>query len=372
MSKRAEQVEQSNAHFLGKKLIEMVPVVSENNKILFPCKERRARRLMERDEAKPHFRHGIFCIKLIRKETERREEYPAVALGVDPGSKREGYTVATTKSVVLNITTNTPDWVKDHVETRRRLRRSRRYRKTPYRQMKSNRSILKATNRIPPSTLARWNAKLRLIKQLLKILPITIINVEDIKATTKKGKKWNLSFSPLEVGKSWFYSELEKLGVKLVKTQGYATKQHRDQRGFKKSKTKLDYRWEAHNVDSHSLCEMALGTSIKPYHGLYKTEFLEYHRRQLHIQNPIKGKVRKQYGGTVSLGISRGSVLKHKDKLCYLGGTSRGKVSIHSIITGKRINQNTNTRDIKVMYNNKQRTQFLPWSKPWVSLRNFS
>jgi hypothetical protein len=347
----------------------MVPVLDKNKKPLMPCTEKRARKLMEKGQAIAYWQKGIFCIKLMREPSDRK--YQTVALGIDPGSKREGYTIATEKHVVLNITTNTPYWVKQHIETRRALRKARRQRKTPYRACRSNRAS--STNKIHPSTKARWQAKLRIISQLVKILPITIINVEDVAAITRKGKiKWNKSFSPLEVGKKWFYGEISKLGIKLVKTQGFDTKQHRDTRGLIKSKKKLDFTWEAHNVDSHSLAEMAIGKSINPYYGLYKIEFLEYHRRQLHVQNPIKGNIRKPYGTTVSSGMSRGSVVKYKNKMAYLGGSSKGKVAIHSIITGKRINQFANIGDIKIMHITKWRTQFLPRLKSWVSLRNFS
>ncbi len=341
----------------------MVPVLDSNKKPLMPCSEKRARRLMEKKEAIAYWQKGIFCIKLLKEPSDRK--YQAVALGIDPGSKREGYTAATEKDIVLNITTNTPTWVKGHIETRRTLRRSRRNRKTPYRACRSNRSTLKKLNRIPPSTKARWQAKLRVIKQLLKILPITVINVEDIKAATKLGKKkWNVSFSPLEQGKNWFYTELQTLVPQLIKTEGKETKQHRDSRGFEKSKKKLDYIWEAHNSDSHSLAEIAIRKEVKPFYGMYKVEFLEYHRRQLHVQNPIKGNVRKKYGTTVSLGMSRGSVLRYEGELTYLGGSSKGKVSIHDIITGKRITQNADKRDIKVLHITKQRTQLLPSLKP--------
>ena len=95
----------------------MVPVVDTNNIPLMPCSEKRARHLMSKGQAKPYWQKGIFCIKLLKEPSNRK--YQEVALGVDPGSKREGYTVATSKSVILNITTNTPDWVKAHVETRK-------------------------------------------------------------------------------------------------------------------------------------------------------------------------------------------------------------------------------------------------------------
>lgn len=335
----------------------MVPVLDQNKQPLMPCSEKRARRLMEKGEAVAYWQIGIFCIRLL-KEPSNRHSQP-VALGIDPGSKREGYTVATEKHVVLNITTNTPNWVKEHVETRRILRRSRRSRKTPYRMCRSNRSTLRSANRVPPSTKARWNAKLRIIKQLQKILRITIINVEDICAITKEGKtKWNQSFSPLEIGKQWFYSEVEKLGVELVKTEGYDTKAHRDIRGFKKSKEKLEYIWEAHNVDSHSLAEMVLKANVKPFLGMYKIQFLEYHRRQLHVANYAKGGKRKPYGTTVSLDLQRGSTVIYKNQLAYIGGSSKGKIAIHDIETGKRINQNGKRTDIVLLYARKYTTTY--------------
>jgi len=351
-----------------------VPVLNQNNKPLFPTSERRARRLIKTNRAKVYWQKGIFCIKLLKEESKQREVYLDLVLGIDTGSKREAYTVASEKAVILNITTNTTEWVKAHVETRRVLRRSRRYRKTPYRKCRSNRKAFRE-NRVPPSTKSRWDCKLNIIKLLCRILPITCVNIEDISASTKKGqKRWNSSFSPLEVGKKYFDSEFNRLypDIFLVKTKGYDTKIQRDKRKFIKSKKKLDYTWETHNVDSHCLCELALGLNVKPYLGLYRIDFLEYHRRVIQRQNPGKKGERTKYGSTISLGLSRGSVIRYKGKFGYLGGTSKDRVSIHSIITGKRISQNIKIGDIDVLYNSKRRVQFLPRLKSWVSLHHFS
>jgi RRXRR protein len=347
----------------------MVPVLDSNNVPLMPCSEKRARLLMQRGQAEAYWQKGIFCIRLSKEPSNRK--YQEVALGIDPGSQREGYTAITKKSVVLNITTNTPYWVKEHIETRRMLRKNRRYRKTPYRACRKNRATLRA-NRLPPSIKARWGTKLRIIKQLSNILPLTHINVEDMKAETKEGEnRWNRSFSPLATGKNWFYAELVKLGIFPSKTEGYQTKEHRDERGFGKIKDKLAYVWEAHNVDSHALAEMALATEVNPFRSLYRIDFLEYHRRQLHVAKFTKGGLRKQYGGTVSLGMTRGSMVKWKGKLVYLGGFSKGKVSVRSVITGKRIRQFVNIVDIVVLHMTKRRVQLVPQTKSWASLHNF-
>lgn len=280
-------------------------------------------------------------------------------MGLDPGSKREGYTVLTKNNVVVNITTDTKDWVKKHVEIRRMFRRTRRSRKAPYRKCRSNR--LRNRKFIPPSTKTRWNTKLLMIKYLMKILPFTNINIEDISAKCLKGKaKWNKLFSPLEIGKNWFYSEVRNLGIKLTLTKGYDTKIARDKRGFIKTKSKLDWIWGAHNVDSHILAELALNKNIIPYKGLWRINFLEYYRRILHRKNPGINGIRSKYGGTVSLSLSRGSILKYKNILYYLGGTLKGMVSIHDINSSKRISQKIKIQEINIMYTNNRRVQYIP------------
>lgn len=337
----------------------LIPVIDKGKQPLMPCTPRRARILMRKGEAKAYWQKGIFCIRLLREPSDRNSQ--TIVLGLDPGSKREGYTVATSKHVVLSITTNTPDWIKSHIETRRNLRRSRRQRKTPYRKCRENRSSLRNSERITPSIKARWDAKLRITKFLLRILPITIINIEDIKAKTRKGEdRRNTSFSPLEVGKKFFEKEIENLNLTLIKTLGTETYKARKIRNFKKSSKKLEYIWETHNVDSHILCEIALDKKLVPYKDLYKIEFLEFHRRQLHIQNPIKGNIRRLYGGTVSSGMSRGSIIRYKEKLYSLGGESKRGISLHDINTGKRVKRSTKIKDIKMLYNSKWRAQFLP------------
>ena len=369
MSMRDERVEQSNAHFIRKRYRkQMVPVFDQDGNALFPCKERRARMLMTRKEAIPFYQKGIFCIKLIRKETKKREEYPEIVLGIDPGSKREGYTVLCEKGVVLNITSNTPCWIKSHLETRRNLRRSRRFRKTPYRKMRKNRSASKRKGRVPPSTKARWDAKIRVINLLCKILPINNIVVEDVKAKTKEGKKkWNKSFSPLEVGKKYFYNFLYQIFENVLLINGYDTAKWREFRDFKKDhKNKLSYKWEAHNVDSHSLAEMLIGKPINPVKKIHILTFLEHKRRQLHKQVPAKKNIRRVVGGTVSLGLSRGSVAIWKNQIGYIGGTSKYKyvkakedrISIHDIKishlkTDNRFVRTAKLKDIKVLCHTK-------------------
>ena len=320
-----------------------VPVLDSTKKPLMPCSEKRARKLMERNTAKPFWSKGVFCIILQKKPSSRFTQKIVVA--IDPGSKRTGVTVATEQKVILNIQLNAPDWVKSAVKLKRILRRSRRGRKTPYRKSRFNRKI----GGIPPSTKARWQAHIRVVDVLFKIIPITDVVVEDVKAITKEGKRnWNKSFSPLEVGKLWFENEVVKQGFKFYKFQGFETSKWRKSRGFEKTKAKLKDVWEAHIVDSHCLCELLIG-KIKPFKGFYRFDFLKWHRRQLHATNSVKG-IRKDYGSTVSLGIPRGMLVVHsKYGKSYVGGSSKGRLSLHGFGDGKRLCRNAKKEDCNML-----------------------
>jgi hypothetical protein len=342
----------------------MVPVTNRQGISVMPCSEKRARKMLEKGVAKAMWKNQIFYIQLLKSPSDSK--YQDVTIGIDPGSKKEGFTATTDTKVVLNITAEAVTHVKDKIETRKNLRKARRARNTPYRVCKFNRTI----GGIPPSTKARWDQKLRILVLLQKIIPITVVNLEDIQAKTKKGqKKWNKSFSPIEVGKQYFREEVKSKGLMLHETKGFETKTHRDIRGFKKTKKKLDNVWEAHCVDSHALCEMATGTEIKPFKGMYIFENFCFSRRQLHVQNFSKCGLRKEYGSAISMGIARGSLVKHlKFGLTNIGGTSKGRISLHSL-SGKRLTQSATKEDLTVLTINKWRTQFLPHVHVGVSLR---
>jgi hypothetical protein len=320
-----------------------VPVVDKTGKPLMPTIPSRARRWLKTKEATYFFKKGIFCIRLNRDPSAK--ELQEIAIGIDPGSKKEGFTVKSEAHTFLNIQADAVQHVKAAVKTRRIMRRSRRYRKTPCRKNRLNR----AKGKLAPSTKARWQWKLRIVHQLAKIFPITDIVVEDIKAITKKGsRRWNRSFSPLEIGKKWFYDKLKPYGKVHLK-QGYDTKILRDNAGLSKTKSKLSEVFEAHCVDSWVLANWLVGGHVKPDNtSIICISPIRLHRRQLHVLQFAKGSKRKAYGSTKSLEFKRGSLVKHiKLGYAYVGGTKNGKVSLHSVTTGKRLCQNAQSKDIK-------------------------
>lgn len=331
-----------------------VPVFDLDGKTpLMPTTPGRARRWIESGKATPFWRKGIFCVRLNQEPSAR--ETQEIAVGIDPGSKKEGFTVKSTSHTYLNIQADAVTWVEKHVETRRMMRNSRRLRNTPYRQRRFNRS--KSTGFLPPSTKARWQWKLRVVWWLKKLFPIVHFVVEDIKAVSKKGqKKWNQSFSPLQIGKNWFYSELSKLGS-VSTALGYETKALRDSLGLKKSGKKLANLFEAHCVDSWVLANDHVGGHTKPDNKeiIYITP-LRFHRRQLHRMNPVTGGIRHRYGGTMSLGFKRGSLVKHALKgLAYIGGYAKNLISLHDLNTGNRIFKTAKPADLRFLTFNSWR-----------------
>ena len=326
--------------------MQYLPVLSSTGERLMPCHAARARQLIRQGKAVKRHDRGIVYLVLTQRETG---ETQPVAVGVDPGSKKEAYTVQSEQHTFLNVQADAVTWVTDHVETRRNMRRVRRYRKTPYRKCRSNR--LQGHKRIPPSTRARWGWKLRICRWLARYYPISTIVVEDIAAITQAGKrKWNVAFSPLQVGKQWAYQELEQIAI-VQPVPAHYTKALRDQAGLKKSKNKLSDSWDAHCVDSFVLASYAVGGPSRPEHThiLYLVP-LRFHRRQLHRLQPEKGGIRKPYGGTISMGLKRGSWVRHpKYEICYLGGTTNGRLSLHDMHTGKRVTQHAKPRDCQVL-----------------------
>ena len=232
---------------------------------------------------------------ITNRKTRHKQD---IVVGVDPGSKKEGFTVKSEKYTYLNVQADAHNKVGKKVAKRRELRRGRRGRKCPNRKHRMNRLANK--ERIPAGTTGQGGIGSCVYWIWLSHLyPVTHICVEDIKARTWKGsKKWNQSFSPLEVGKHWFYSEIEKRW-QLFTLAGHETKAIRDRLGLKKSSNKTAETFDAHCVDSWCLAYYTIGGEpIVDTTSIFCISPLPIQRRNLHREVPKKGSVRPRYGGT--------------------------------------------------------------------------
>ena len=285
-----------------------VPVVDWNGNPLMPTKPSRARKWVKSGEATPFWKNGVWCIRLNRKPSGHYKQ--KVAVGIDPGSKKEGFTVKSQSCTYLNVQADAHTTTKRKIKKRSELRRARRGRKCRRRKWRGNRLANK--NRIPPSTMARWSWKVRIVDFLRSLYPINCCVVEDIAAKTKKGaKRWNQSFSPLEVGKKWFYQQMEERFWFFDTIKGYQTKELRDYYGLKKINQKLSSDFHAHCVDSWILATHAVGGSYPENKDVFCIAPIPIARRNLHREVPNKNGIRTRYGGTNCKGIKKGTLVKH-------------------------------------------------------------
>jgi hypothetical protein len=283
---------------------------------------------------------------------EQKPDNQSLVVGIDPGSKFEGISVVGPQDTVLNLMVEATGHVKGAVEVRRTMRRSRRHRK--WRRPKRLDNRLNRKKRLPPSTRSRWESKARVVAQLKKVLPLTDVVVEDVKAATLEGRsrEWNALFSPVQVGKEHLYRLLREMGLTIHVRDGWQTKELREQYGLQKAKRKSRQSFESHAVDAWVLAACISGAKKPSCKRLWYIVPVRLHRRQLHRLQASKGGRRKPYGGTRSLGIKRGTLVKHpKYGLCSVGGFDREKntLSLHEYRSNQRLTQGAKVKECQTL-----------------------
>lgn len=328
-------------------------------------KASRARHLIKDNQATPFFNMGIFSIKL---KKEAKEELQPIAVGIDSGSKKEAYSLLSKANHYLNIQCDAVYWVKDKMKSRAEMRRNRRSRKTPCRPLRwANRASAK--NRLAPSTKARNQLRLNIIKKLKRIYPISHCRLENISFTTVKGKgrRDNGNFSPLMVGKKWLREELIKLDLKVSCNPGMETKKLRTHYKLFKIKDKMSPKFEAHVVDSAVMAANCVGAKVadKNKDILYLKPIL-FNRRQLHKCQPAKGGIRGKVGAMNNGYFTGGSIIKllkptkstlksNPKSIFLMGGSDKnGRLSLSSLVDKcDRVIRTVNKKDIKFLSYNK-------------------
>ncbi len=325
-----------------------IPVMDVRGVPLMPCTPPKARALLKAGKARPkRNKLGLFYIQLTYVQEPNNQ---MLVVGIDPGSKFEGFSVVGKRDTVLNLMVEAPTHVKDAVKTRRTLRRARRYRL--WRRPCRSHNRLRGHRRLPPSTRSRWEAKARIVRHLLTILPLTDACMEDVQAETRPGRggHWNASFSPVQVGKEHLYQLFKGMGVVPHLRLGVVTSQLREQRGVTKTQQKNKQDFSSHAVDAWVLAASISGTTAPTCTRLWYVVPTILHRRQLTRQQASKGGVCKPYGGTMSLGFKRGTVVRHpRYGLCTVGGYDREKqrISLHAYRTNKRLTQDAKPGDCR-------------------------
>jgi len=311
-----------------------------------PCTAPKARALLKAGKAHPkRNKLGLFYLQLTYNQEPANQR---LVVGIDPGSKFEGFSVVGTRETVCNLMVEAPTHIKKAVETRRRMRRARRFRlwRRPCRSQ--NRTARR--HRLPPSTRSRWEAKARIVRHLATILPLTDAAVEDVQAGIRAGTggQWNRSFSSVQMGKEHFSRLLKEQGLSVQLYSGIVTSQLREQYKLSKTDQKAAQTFSSHAVDAWVLAGATCGAKAPTSTRLWYGVPLRLVRRQLHRMEPEKGGRRPPYGGTRSFGFTRGTLVLHpRYGRCLIGGCDRTtqRVSLHAYKTNKRLTQQAKPAD---------------------------
>ena len=151
----------------------LVYVINRHGKPLMPCKPQKARKLLKEQKAKV-VKRTPFTIQLLYGSSGYKQD---VTLGVDTGSKTTGVSATTENKEVFSAEVALRNDIVDLLSTRRMLRRSRRSRKTRYRQSRFlNRK--KPEGWVAPSVQNKIDTHIKVVKMVHDILPITKVVVE--------------------------------------------------------------------------------------------------------------------------------------------------------------------------------------------------
>jgi RRXRR protein len=335
-----------------------IPVISPDNQPLMPTTPARARKWIESGKAIKRWSDcGQFYVQLVLEPSGR--ETQSIVIGIDPGKKYSGIGVQSAKFTLYTAHLVLPfQAVKDRMESRRIMRRSRRGRRInrkiefAKRAHRQKRFANRGQAKLPPSIRANRQLELRIVSELCKIYPISEIRYEYVKASGNKG------FSPVMVGQKWMLIQLTDFAP-VSTIFGWETANMRGRLGLEKHKAdKSKQCFETHAVDGVAIAASNF-VQYKRYHRfgedgaewvgdveITKAPFFvikrpPYSRRQLHLMVPAKGGNRRKYGGsTTRHELRKGDLVNSPKGIGYVSGDTDKQISV-SNADWKRLGQIT-------------------------------
>ena len=162
--------------------------------------------------------------------------------------------------------------------------------------------------------------RLKVIRELARIYPITKAGLEDVSFNHAK-YKWGANFSTAEIGKSVIRLTFAELGITLHEYKGWETSETRKRYDYKKGDDKAADRFDAHCCDSLSLaCLVQYDTPVTPGPMVVVDDTYRCVRRRLHDTKFARGGVRADYSRGTVRGIQKGRVIGANKKQGILVG----------------------------------------------------
>ena len=162
-----------------------VYVINKHGQPIMPCKPRMARVLLQKHKATV-VKQVPFTIRLLYGSSGYKQP---ISLGMDAGSKHIGIAATTEKRVLYAEELSPRNDVVKLLSVRRQNRRTRRNRKTRYRQARfDNRVSSKQKGWIAPSVEVKIQEHISAVLRIQKMLPIAEIHVETAEFDTQRLK----------------------------------------------------------------------------------------------------------------------------------------------------------------------------------------
>lgn len=289
-------------------------VLGVDGKPLTPTVPAKARRLLQGGVARPVWsKFGTFGIRMLVKT---RHETPQTTVGVDNGTKFEGYAVVCGKENNLAVKLDLPDKknIVRKLDERKQLRRKRRRRKCRRRKARFNNRTRDGF--LAPSQGVIVGSRLKVLHELFRIYPIDAVAFEDVRFNHAK-YRYGRNFSTVEIGKRRLRDFFAGQGADLFEFRGWETKELRKKYGYIKASNKGADVFEAHCTDALALaCEVGPGIRVEPGSFLVVDDTYRPIRRRLHDTQPHKGGVRDNYSQGMVMGLRKGLLI----------GTPSGKI----------------------------------------------
>jgi hypothetical protein len=290
-------------------------VLGVDGKPLTPSTNSKARKLLKGGQAKPVWnKFGQFGIQML---VSTRTETPESSLGVDFGTKFEGYALVVGKENVLSVMWLLPDKKKivRKLEERKCLRRARHWRNCRRRKCKSDNRSKKGF--IAPSQLVIVQSRLKVLNEFFRCFPVDVAAVEDVCFNHAK-KRWGKNFSTIEIGKERIYAWVRERAV-LRLYKGHETALLREKYGYKKSGDKSEEVFTSHGSDALTdAVDSSCQEHIPEGRFIVVDDTYRPVRRQLHDSQPGVGGLREKYSEGNFKGVRKGSVCEHG---LVVGGT---------------------------------------------------
>jgi hypothetical protein len=334
-----------------------IPVVDSNHQPLMPTTPARARKWVESGKAVKCWSDcGQFYVRLTVEPSGYATQ--DIVVGIDPGKRYSGIGVQSARFTLYSTHLVLPfKTVRDRMDSRRLMRRSRRGRRInrkvafSKRAHRQKRFANRRKSKLAPSIRSNRQLELRIVSELCKLYPVIEIRYEYVRADVdltsgRRKARSGVGFSPVMVGQRWMLKQLEQFAP-VVKVEGYQTASTRKHLGLTKNKAdKSKAEFNTHAVDGVAIAASHF-VEYRRYHKaredgadwfgtvsitpalFFVIRRPPYSRRQLHLMVPAKGAVRRKYGGTVTRhGFRKGDLVNSPKGIGYVSGDTEKQISV--------------------------------------------